>query len=73
MDGNAGLLCTGQILQKTKTLLISWCYVKSQKYNDIRMKEDMDLECVDFGWVIIYAAVESIDCSSFKNDQQFLE
>lgn len=33
----------------------------------------MDLECVDFGWVMIYATVESIDCSSFKNDQQFLE
>lgn len=33
------------------------------------MKEDMDIECVDFGWLMIYAAVESIDCSTFKNDQ----
>lgn len=29
----------------------------------------MDLECVDFGWLMIYAAVESIACFSFKNDQ----
>lgn len=29
----------------------------------------MDIECVDFGWVMIYAAVESIDYSTFKNDQ----
>lgn len=32
------------------------------------MKEDMDIECVDFGWVRIYVVVEFIDCFIFKND-----
>lgn len=32
------------------------------------MKEDMDLECVDFGWFMIYVVVEFIVCFFFKND-----